>query len=331
MREFAARSAILVCCLLVLRGQPPVRLDSQVDLTQVTVGDPIRFTLTVTAVPGVEVDLPEPNPDLGEFEVLGREVEGPVEEEGNRIWTVAYTLALYETGSFEIPPVPVSYRGDGIQAGSVQTREHSVRVESTLSDDSKDILDIKGPLEIPRSLWSLWPWFAAALGLAALILLYLRRRGGEAPSAVSRKPRLSPYDEAYQALCRLRDSGLLEEGQLKPYFTRLSEIIRRYLERRYPIQAMESTTTQVLDQLRKLALALDELQLFRNFFPCCDLVKFAKYTPPVPEQERVTKLAFRILEVTRPAEPVLSGAPQSAPETGDRQPGDRRHGQDDTH
>ncbi len=331
MRQNAIPIVILICCLLVLQGQSPVQLDSQVDLPQVTVGDLIRFTLTVTAVPGVEVELPEPELDLGEFEVLGQEVAGPVEEEGNRVWTVAYTLALYETGSFEIPPVPVGYRGDGIQAGSVRTQEHSIRVESTLSDDSKDILDIKGPLEIPRSLWSLWPWFAAALGLAALILLYLRRRGGEAPSAVSRKPRLPPYDEAYQALCRLRDSGLPEEGQLKPYFTRLSEIIRRYLERRYPIQAMESTTTQVLDQLRKMALALDKLQLFRDFFPCCDLVKFAKYTPPVAEQERVTKLAFRILEVTRPAEPVLSAAPQSAPETGERLPGDRRYGQDDTH
>ena len=137
MREFAARSAVLFCCLLVLWGQSPVRLDSQVDPAQVTVGDLIRYTLTVTAGPGVDVDLPEPDPDLGEFEVLGHEVAGPVEEQGNRIWTVVYTLALYETGSFEIPPVAVSYRGERVQAGSVRTQEHSVRVESTLSDDSQ--------------------------------------------------------------------------------------------------------------------------------------------------------------------------------------------------
>ena len=324
MRPYAIPLAILICCLPTLQGQSPVDLDSQVDPAQVTVGDLIRFTLTVTAGPGVEVDLPEPDPDLGEFEVIGHEAAGPVEEEGNRIWTVVYTLALYETGSFEIPPVVVGFRGDGIQDGSVETQEHSVRVESTLSDDSEDILDIKGPLDIPRSLWSLWPWFAAALGLAALILLYLRRKRGETPSAISRKPRLSPYDEAHQALCGLRESGLLEEGQIKPYFTRLSEIIRRYLERRYLIQAMESTTTQLLDQLRELSLALDELKLFRDFFPCCDLVKFAKYSPPVPEQERVTQLAFRILEVTRPAEPDLPATVESAPEAAGRQPRDRR-------
>ena len=328
MRHGVIPIAILIGCLPALQGQSPVRLESQVDPAQVTVGDLIRFTLTVTADPGVEVDLPDPDPGLGEFQVLGHEVAGPVEEEGSRIWTVVYTLALYETGSFEIPPVVVSYRGEGIQAGSVRTPEHSVRVESTLSDDSRDILDIKGPLEIPRSLWSLWPWFAAALVLAALIFLYLRRRGAEAPSAVSRKPRLPPYDEAYQALCRLRDSGLLDEGQLKPYFTRLSEIIRRYLERRYPIQAMESTTAELLDQLRKLALTLDELKLFRDFFPCCDLVKFAKYAPPVPEQERVTRLAFRILEVTRPAEPDLPDTMEFTPEAAGGQPVDRRrHGQ----
>ena len=329
MRHSIVPIAILIFCLPALPGQSPVQLDSRVDPAQVTVGDLIRLTLTVKADPGVEVDLPEPDPDMGEFQVLGHEVAGPVEDDGHRILTVVYTLALYKTGSFEIPPVAVGYRGEGVQAGSVRTREHSVRVESTLSDDSKDILDIKGPLEIPRSLWSLWPWFAAALGLAALIFLYLRRKGGEAPSAVSRKPRLSPYDEAYRALRRLRDSGLLEEGQLKPYFTRLSEIIRRYLERRYLIQAMESTTTQLLDQLRKMSLALDELKLFRDFFPCCDLVKFAKYAPPVPEQERVTELAFRILEVTRPTEPVLPATVESTPESaGDQRRDRRRHGQD---
>ena len=328
MRQNAILIAILICCLPTLQGQSPVRLDSGVDLTQVTVGDLIRFTLTVTAGPGVEVDLPEPDPGLGKFEILGHEVAGPVEEEGNRIWTVVYTLAIYETGSFEIPTVVVGYQGSGIQAGSVETQAHSIRVERTLSDDSEDILDIKGPLEIPRSLWSLWPWAVAALGVAALVYLYLRRRGGEAPAAVSRKPRLPPYDEAYQALCRLRDSGLLEEGQLKPYFTRLSAIVRRYLERRYLIQAMESTTTQILDQLRKLALALDEMQLFRDFFPCCDLVKFAKYAPSVPEQERITELAFRILEATRPAETVLPDS-ESTPEAAGRQPRDRRRqGQD---
>ena len=329
MRHSVIPIAILICCLPALPGQSPVQLDSRVDPAQVTVGDLIRLTLTVAADPGVDVDLPEPDLDLGEFEALGHEVAGPVEDDGRRIWTVVYTLALYKTGSFEIPPVAVSYRGEGVQAGSVRTQEHSVRVESTLSDDSKDILDIKGPLEIPRSLWSLWPWFAAALGLAALIFLYLRRKRGEAPSAVSRKPRLSPYDEAYQALRRLRDSGLLEEGQLKPYFTRLSEIIRRYLERRYLIQAMESTTTQLLDQLRKMSLVLDELKLFKDFFPCCDLVKFAKYTPTVPEQERVTELAFRILEVTRPTEPVLPVTVESTPESAGHQRRDRRrHGQD---
>ena len=329
MRHSIVPIAILIFCLPALPGQSPVQLDSRVDPAQVTVGDLIRLTLTVKADPGVEVDLPEPDPDMGEFQVLGHEVAGPVEDDGHRILTVVYTLALYKTGSFEIPPVAVGYRGEGVQAGSVRTREHSVRVESTLSDDSKDILDIKGPLEIPRSLWSLWPWFAAALGLAALILLYLRRKRGEAPSAISRKPRLSPYDEAHQALCGLRDSGLLEEGQIKPYFTRLSEIIRRYLERRYLIQAMESTTTQLLDQLRKMSLALDELKLFRDFFPCCDLVKFAKYAPPVPEQERVTELAFRILEVTRPTEPVLPATVESTPESaGDQRRDRRRHGQD---
>ena len=328
MKHYAIPIAILICCLPALQAESPVQLDSRVDPAQVTVGDLVRFTLTVTAGPGVEVDLPEAAPDLGEFEILGHEAAGPVEEEGNRIWTVVYTLALYETGSFEIPPVAVSYRGDGIQDGSVETPEHAVRVESTLSDDSEDILDIKGPLEIPRSLWSLWPWIAAALGLAALILLYLRRKRGEAPSAVSRKPLLPPYDEAYQALCRLRDSGLLEEGQIKPYFTRLSEIVRRYLERRYLIQAMESTTTQLLDQLRKMSLALDELKLFRDFFPCCDLVKFAKYAPPVPEQERITQLAFRILEITRPAEPDLPDS-ESTPETAGRQPPDRRRHEQD--
>lgn len=294
---------VLACFFLALQGSPSVEVDSRVDLSTITVGDLIHYTVRVVVTGNVDVDLPAQDQDMGKFEVHNHEISGPLKEGMREVWSVKYTLSIYETGSFTIPPVPVNYRSSEIGSESALTQEHSIQVESTLQEDSKDILDIKNPMEIPRSFWSLWPWFATFSGLVGLVSLavwYLRRKKISHPNEMPQTLQLSPYNEAYQALCNLRDSKLLEENKIKHYYVRLSEILRSYLARQYLIEAMELTTDQVLVRLRNDASFFNCLNSFKQFFSFCDLVKFAKHVPLDPEHDRVTNLAFQILEVARP-------------------------------
>jgi hypothetical protein len=123
---------------------------------------------------------------------------------------------------------------------------------------------------------------------------------------------LSPHDEAYQALNRLRHSDLLHQGNLKGYFFEMSEIIRRYFERRYQLPALESTTHELLSRLGEKAPS-DDVKLISEVLELCDLVKFAKYAPPVSEILRQNNQAKLIIDRTKEAvAPAISSQPEAA-------------------
>ena len=79
---------------------------------------------------------------------------------------------------------------------------------------------------------------------------------------------------------------MVAKGEYKEYYLRLSEIFRRYLERRYGIQALERTTYEIIIEFRSLALENSEEEVIYHFLDECDMVKFAKHDPT---QEDITR------------------------------------------
>ena len=282
----------------------PARVSAEVDRSRITVGDVIRYTVTVSAEDQAQIELPQEVSEIGDFEVRGFETSGPKKEDGRTVWTIQYALSIFTTGEFEIPPLTLNYhRGDPNKKSELSTGPIEVVVESVKPPESEDILDIKSPLSIPRSWWSLWPWFLLIAGLVALAVfafVYHRRRDqGETAVPVPERPLLAPHEEAYRALRELREIGLVDQQIVKLYYIKISEIIRKYLGRRFQIDAMELTSTEVLERLRRTRVSGEALKLFQEFFDLCDLVKFAKYWPTEAQHRRVMKVATEIIDVTR--------------------------------
>ncbi len=297
----------------VVAAQP--RVEASAEPTKVTVGDLILLTVTVRSPQPVQVEFPRPGESLGPFEVRDVAIAAAKEENGESVQVAAYTLSIFETGEFKIPSLELRFpAGHGSDAQTTATNEIAVTVESVKPADAKDILDIKPPLDMARAWWSYWPWLIP-LAFGALALWWWRRRkrpvdGFPAPRGT---PRLPAYEEAYQALCRLRDSGLLEQQKVKLYYIELSEIIRRYLERRFQIQAMEMTSAQIRGELARIDLDEETTRLFDGFLQECDLVKFAKRVPSTERSRATTQAGFDILDATRPeATPRLEPAPAAA-------------------
>ena len=293
---------LLASTLTGAEQQPTV--SAKVDRSRITVGDVIRYTVTVSADAGIQVDLPPETDELGDFEVRSYQATGPVTKEGKKVWNLEYALAVFSTGEFKIPPPKVTYRsGNEAAENELSAEAIEVIVESVKPADAEDILDIKAPVEIPRNWWSLWPWFVLAAGLIALGALafvwYRRRDSSEEGIAAPTKEQLPPHEEAYRALRQLRDEGLVEQQMIKLYYIKISEIIRRYIGRRFQVEAMELTSTEVLDRLRRAGIEVDAHRLFQEFFSLCDLVKFAKYRPSEAQHDQVMKVAIDIVDVTK--------------------------------
>jgi hypothetical protein len=296
----------------------PLTVTSAVNKSRITIGDLIQYTVTVSSERGVKVEMPGLGANLGGFEIRDYKVDEPKQEDGRTISVYRYTISTFLTGDFEIPPLTVRYTIPGSnKSASLATDQIKIRVESVKPSEAGDIRDIKPPVEIPLDWKQIALWAAAGAGLLALgtagYLWYRRRRRGKGLLPVRQEPPRPAHEIAFEALARLEASDLLARGEVKIFYIEVSEIIRRYVEGRYGFVALEMTTEELLDGLRRARVAGEIYELFRVFLERCDLVKFAKYEPPVQSHPEIMALARQIVEQTMVLPPEPTPAPASAP------------------
>lgn len=292
-----------------------ITIHSSVDRNHVTVGDPIRYTLTIESDAKCKVTPPDLGVNLGAFEIRDYHVHRSRTQRGQR-WTVEFVIAIYDVGKFTIPPISVTYETNG-KVNSIASQPVDITVESVKPSQQADIRDIKPPASVRLSVWDFRWLILAVLLLLALgigVRVWLKRRKPKIEEqALIEKPPVPPDEEALAALQALVSSGLLESGQTKEYYSRLSQILRRYLERQFEIPALESSTSEVVQRLHLANLSTGESQCVSAILALSDLVKFAKFVPPVARgaeaceqiREIVLQSAARAEEVT--SEPHAGG------------------------
>jgi hypothetical protein len=161
-------------------------------------------------------------------------------------------------------------------------------VAYTKTDPSKDYHDIKDIIDIPNPFAKWIGWIVAAVTIGSLVLVVwlIRKKKilkffGRAPEV----PRLSPYEEAVQQLEELERQHLPENGSVKIYYTRLSEIFRIYLSRRMGISSLAETSEELIGQLRRMPVAAGSFTEIAETLRMSDFVKFAKYQPGIADSE----------------------------------------------
>lgn len=268
------------------------RVVMDVDTTIVHLGDPVSVRLTVAHPPGWAVQWPD-SLDATPFEVLSYDVTAPTE--------ARLVLAGFELGDLEVPSLRIPLSGPEGAADTLVTDPFGIGVVSVGLDESGDIREIRGPLSIARSWWSVALWLALA-AVAAGGVAYAWRRRRSQPSIAPPGPPLPPprprHEAALAALAALESSRLLERGRVKEYHVRVSEIVRAYVEGQLEVPAMEMTTREVVDGLRRAALGVPLCDDFRSFLERCDLVKFAKLQPAADDSRALLALARDLVKQT---------------------------------
>jgi len=241
-----------------------------------TVGDPVRATITLrvpTANLAADPRFPAWGKTWGEVEIAGKTLPGKISEQGGiAVWEQRLTLAAFRTGSVPLPGIAIAVP---LKTGTVQAPTPAglaLTVRSVIPPNEKDTTP--RPAAQPRSLplgERFW-WTVAGLAaacLAAAAILWRRRRLAQGGSRMV--PALPPLAELTAELDRLR-----AEPSMLALHTALSFALRRYLGRRLPFPAVESTTSDIQRQLlsRRMPgpLVRQTVELLRT----CDLVKFAR-------------------------------------------------------
>ena len=296
----------LLIFLLILCTTPSVLAEfsvlSGIDRDTVSVGDLITFRLRVLRAPEDRVEVLPGAGFPGVFEIRGQQQpiiqktdEGQVQE------TRDYVLAVYQTGEFKLPSLIVEAVTVAGDTARIPTDPVRIVVRSVKPEGLSDILDIKPPIEVEARIpW--WVWLAGAgfLGIVACIVWYLSRKRRKPVYA----PPPPPIDWSVE-VGKIARMGLVEKGDYKQFYTRLSGLFRRYLEAKVGIEAMERTTLEIATDMGKGSISDATINASETFLLDADLVKFAKFRPPeevvrgVPEQ--VLELIQRLASTPTPA------------------------------
>lgn len=261
------------------------------------VGDRIRFD-AILLVPRVSQVVPPPTENgFGKLSVK-EWTSDKAEKKNADSLTFHYTLTTYSTENCTIPSLDFLV-AKGQAVDTLRTRPIPLRVLLVTSPDTAAIKDLKAQQDAgtPSLIW-LWLLCAAIVTAAAVFLFrrfLLKRRRPQA--VVPPKP---PYDEAMEALDRLEVKQYIAKGMIREYAFELSEIVKRYIERRFEVNAAEFTTEEMLDWIKLSPLAPDDRKSIEWFFSTTDPVKFAKWLPDNDTVYRFGPGMRSFVEKTRP-------------------------------
>ncbi len=165
-------------------------------------------------------------------------------------------------------------------------------------DFAQGIRDVKPPVDFP-------PNFLLILLVFLLFVVAIFLFGARSFVSRARKqkeevvPQDPPWVAAQQRLVALRQENLPAKGQIKEYYTQLSNILRHYIEGRFEINAPDKTTEEFLWDLKAMSeFSVEQKQSLTDFLNCCDKVKFAKYASEPQEVETSFILVEKFVEET---------------------------------
>jgi len=289
-----------------MQARPQV--DARLDTTAIRIGDPVTVTLSVRTSRGESVVFPDFQKAPEKFEILSAgSPERYDEGNGASLERRSYKLTTFETGRIEIPALPFVVMNAGGNVDTVYTDPLPLEVVSLLQDTtSTEVRPLKPIIEVPP-LWHRLALLALAgiSLLCALIWLwhrYLKRRETHASvMGFGSAPRRPAHLVALEELDRIKALGLIEKGEIKQFHILISDAIRRYILDLIGIEAPDMTTWELCEALRPERIMGEEKTAeFQEFLEACDLVKFAKYKPPVVEINSVFNKAYQLIEMTRP-------------------------------
>jgi hypothetical protein len=275
---------------------PPVVVKATVDKQKILIGQPIQLMLeaTVPANAAAPANATAPATAAGNvllwpvldslphFEWVEKgKVDSVVKADG-RYYRQYLTVTSFDSGSWAIPRL-------SFVAGNKKYFTDSVRIEVdyTKLDPGKDYNDIKDIIDIPNPFakWIGWIVGLVAVVALALVVWLIRKKkilkllGLGAPAA----PRLTPYEEAVRGLEELEAQHMPENGLVKLYYTRLSDILRLYLSRRLGVASLAETSEELIGQLRRMPVEAGSFAEIAETLRMSDFVKFAKYEPGLPD------------------------------------------------
>ena len=297
-----SRNIILIALLGLLSidkvAAQSVTVEAKIDSLQILIGEQAKVQLQVamdakqhaifpaytdTLVKGVEI-IETVKPDT-QF----------LNDRQRMLITQEYVITSFDSALYYLPPMPVTVDGKEYKSKALALKVYSIPVD-TLHPDQ--FFGQKPVMKAPFA-WEDWYGLIScsflALPLLGLLIYLIVRIRDNKPiiRKIKVEPKLPPHQAAMKEIERIKTEKVWQKGRSKEYYTELTDALRTYIKDRFGFNALEMTSSEIIDKLLELKdkEAISDLkELFqtadlRSLFQTADLVKFAKHDPQMNEND----------------------------------------------
>lgn len=294
----------------ILAARAQVTVEAAIDSIEMFIGEQVHVTVTATMKEGAKAEFPVFKPTqqiIPGVEVLkSTEMGTKSRDDGFVDRQVVYTLTSFDDTLYYLPPFVVKVDGKPHESKSLALKVVGIEVDTTRMDQffgPKDVQD--NPFQ-----WSDWStlFWLSILSLVLMAVgyyLYLRLRDNKPIITHIRiVKRLLPHQKAMKEIEQIKADKMQNSENAKEYYTKLTDTLRKYIEDRYGFNAMEMTSSEIIDRLEKALTdeskdAATMKAELRQLFTTADLVKFAKYSTMINENDANLVSAIDFINQTK--------------------------------
>jgi len=295
--------SVFFMSLLFVNGQE-IKLKTALEHDSIWLGDQIKLLIVVEQPAGTKIEFPQLPDSIQKVEILSKSKIDTSKLDGTRLQLKqTYLITCFDSGSNYIPSFYFKVKR-ALAVDSLKSNDLRLFVKMPPVDLKKGPIDIKKPFGAPITLKEIAPWLLGIILIGALVFLIIyavsRRNKNKPLFQRPPKPKLPPHVIALQELDKLKGEELWQHEKVKDYYTRLTDIVRVYIEERFAITAMEQTTFEILTSFNAKESEIDNKSVneLKEILQVADLVKFAKLAPLPDENHKMLSNAYLFVKET---------------------------------
>lgn len=302
---------LLIFCILIafVNSKAQVTVDTKMDSAAIFIGQRMGITIDVSADKGKTVEMP--NWDSLQQIIPGIEFVNstPVDTEyvndGKRmVLHQKFYVTSFDTALYFIPGINVKVDGKEYTSQKMALKVLTYEIDTLHTDSIFGMKDEMAPA-FAMSDWTLVVYLSLISVMLSMILIYVAvrlKQNKPIIRRIRREKHLPPHKAAMQKIEEIKEDKMLWQGEdSKEYYTKLTDTLRQYIKERYAIDATEMVTSEIIEQLQAVNDP-EAIREMRELFETADLVKFAKYSTLINENDRNLVNAIEYIQQTKQEE-----------------------------
>lgn len=280
------------------------KAEATLDSNRILIGDQIHVDFSLTAPKNVNLAMPElTNENMANtgIELVAKTaIDTTVLGEKMR-YHQRWTITAFDSGSYIFPPIGILGPDSQLLA---QSQALPFEVNTVAVDTTAAIRDIKSYAKVPLTFKEVLPYLLIGIAVVAVIALIVwlivKYQSKRKPKKIvsKPKPKVKPHITALKELENLKLKKLWQNGQIKQYYSELTDILRIYIDGRFGINAMEMISSDIIRELNDNNLDNKLMKELEQTLTTADLVKFAKMEPFPDDHDRCFQQAIDFVKST---------------------------------